>query len=214
MFIEGFEVLMRGLQSRRLDFEGEFYSFKDVPIELAPLQKPHPPLWYGVGTPQNTERPARSGMNIVTNMPADTARTLIAHYWSLYPGGPARPKVGFARHLVVADTDEAALAIARRAYRLWYASFMKLWIDHGTKPVGVVYPVEYDGEGNNGRLIAGSPRTVLDELQSQVSLSGANYVACRFAFGDISFREASRSIELFAEQVMPRLKANERVAAE
>ena len=66
-------------------------------------------------------------------------------------------KTGFARHIVVADTDEAALAIARRGYRGWYASFMKLWLEPGTRPVGVVYPSEFDGEGANGRMIAGSP---------------------------------------------------------
>ena len=62
MFIEAFDVLMRGLQNRTLDFEGEFYRFKNVPLVLQPLQLPHPPLWYGVGTPENTERPARAGM--------------------------------------------------------------------------------------------------------------------------------------------------------
>ena len=35
-----------------------------------------------------------------------------------------------------------------------------------------------------------------------------NYVACRFAFGDLTFEEARRSVELFAEQVMPRLQAS------
>ena len=214
MFVEAFEVLMRGLQGRTLDYEGEFYRFKGVPLEVEPLQKPHPPLWYGVGTPENTERPARGGMNVVTNMPAGTARALIERYWSVYPGGAKEPKTGFARHIVVADTDEAALAIARRGYRRWYASFMKLWLDHGTRPVGVVYPTEFDGEGNNGRMIAGSARTVLNELQAQVDESGVNYAACRFAFGDLTFDETRRSVELFAEHVMPRLRAKERVAAE
>jgi alkanesulfonate monooxygenase SsuD/methylene tetrahydromethanopterin reductase-like flavin-dependent oxidoreductase (luciferase family) len=214
MFIEAFDVLMRGLQSRTLDFEGEFYRFKNVPLVLESLQKPHPPLWYGVGTPENTERPARSGMNIVTNMPAGTARQLVQHYWSLHPGGATQSKAGFARHIVVADTDEAALAIARRAYRRWYASFMKLWLDHGTKPVGVVYPSEFDGDGANGRMIAGSAQSVRDQLQAQIDESGANYVACRFAFGDLTFEEARRSVELFAEQVMPRLRAQQPLAAE
>jgi alkanesulfonate monooxygenase SsuD/methylene tetrahydromethanopterin reductase-like flavin-dependent oxidoreductase (luciferase family) len=214
MFIEAFDVLMRGLQNRTLDFEGEFYRFKDVPLVLEPLQKPHPPLWYGVGTPENTERPARSGMNIVTNMPAATARKLVQHYWSLHSGGATQSKAGFARHIVVADTDEAALAIARRGYRRWYASFMKLWLDHGTKPVGVVYPSEFDGEGANGRMIAGSAQSVRDQLQAQIDESGVNYVACRFAFGDLTFEETRRSVELFAEQVMPRLRAQQPLAAE
>ena len=63
-------------------------------------------------------------------------------------------------------------------------------------------------------MIAGSPRTVLDQLQAQIDESGVNYIACRFAFGDITFAEASRSVDLFAEQVMPRLHAKQRIAAE
>ena len=214
MFTEAFDVLMCGLKSRTVDYEGEFYRFKNVPLVLEPLQKPHPPLWYGVGTPENTERPARGGMNVVTNMPAATARKLVEHYWSLYPGGATQPKVGFARHIVIANTDEAAMTIARRAYRMWYASFMKLWLDYGRKLPGVVYPAEFDGEGHNGRMIAGSPRTALDALQGQIDESGVNYVACRFAFGDLTFGETRHSVELFAEQVMPRLRGKERVAAE
>ena len=213
MMIEAFEVLMRGLQNRRLDFEGQFYQFKNVPIEVEPLQKPHPPLWYGAGTPQSVERPAATGMSIVTNAPAATARTLIEHYWKHYKG-TNRPKTGFTRHLVIADTDEAALAIARRGYRRWQASFMKLWVDHGTRPVGVMYPAEFDGDGMNGRAIAGSPQTVLRELQRQVDESGANYVLCRMAFGDLTYDESRRSIELFAEHIMPRLREKQPIAAE
>src|SRR5437764_15232921 len=85
-----------------------------------------------------------------------------------------------------------------------------LWRDHGTQLPGVTYPAEFDGDGAGGRMIAGSPRTVGGELQAQVDESGVNYIACRFAFGDITFDEARRSIELFAEQVMPRLRTRAR----
>src|SRR5436309_9706110 len=167
MFTEALDVLLRGLQNRVLDFEGEFYRFKNVPLVLEPLQKPHPPLWYGVGTPQNTERPARAGMNIVTNMPAGTTRKLVEHYWSLYPGGATQPKLGFARHIVVADTDEAALSVARRGYRGWYTSFMKLWLEHGTQLPGVTYPAEFGAAGAGGGLIGASPTRGADQLQAQ-----------------------------------------------
>ena len=215
MFAEAFEVIMRGLQSRTLDFTGEFYRFDRVPLEVEPLQKPHPPLWYGASTPASVERPARSGMSIVTNASAATARGLFERYWALRRAAGARgePKLGIGRHIVVADSDEAALAIARRAYRRWHASFMKLWLDHGIKPAGVVYPAEFDGEGQHGRTVAGSARTVLDALQAQVDECGANYVVARLAFGDLTLAESQRSIALFAEQVMPHLRATERVAA-
>src|SRR5271169_1026781 len=44
---EALEVLMQGLQNDVLNFEGEVFQFKDVPVEMRPLQRPHPPMWYG-----------------------------------------------------------------------------------------------------------------------------------------------------------------------
>jgi len=215
MFAEAFEVVMRGLQSRTLDFHGEFYRFDKVPLELEPWQKPHPPLWYGASTPASVERPAATGMSVVTNAKAAVARGLFERYAALRQaaGAGGAPKLGMARHIVVAETDEAALAIARRAYRRWIASFMKLWLDHGTRPAGVVYPAEFDGEGMDGRAIAGSAATVCNALQAQIDECGANYVLARFAFGDIALVDAQRSVALFAEHVMPRLRAKEHVAA-
>jgi hypothetical protein len=47
-----------------------------------------------------------------------------------------------------------------------------------------------------------------------VDESGANYVLCRMAFGDLTFEESRRSVELFADQVMPKLRPREAMAAE
>src|ERR671915_289809 len=59
MYVEGLELIMRGLTQKSLNFHGQFYSFDDVPIELEPLQKPHPPVWYGVHSTVSAERAAR-----------------------------------------------------------------------------------------------------------------------------------------------------------
>ena len=215
MMIEAFEVLMRGLQNRTLDYEGEFYNFKNVPMEVEPLQKPHPPLWYGAGTPQSAERPAahrhehrhqRAGR--------DRAHADRALLEALQRRRREPPKAGFTRHLVIADTDEAALAIARRGYRRWQASFMKLWLDHGTRPVGVVYPAEFDGEGRTAAP-SRARRTPCCANCRRRSMSRARTTCCA-AWRSATSRstKSRRSIELFAEHVMPRLRAKQPIAAE
>ena len=35
--------------------------------------------------------------------------------------------------------------------------------------------------------------------------SGCNYFVCRFAYGDLGFEESARSLDLFVNEVMPRL---------
>ena len=51
-------------------------------------------------------------------------------------------------------------------------------------------------------------------LRGQLAESGANYLVCRFAFGDLSLSESTRSLELFQRHVMPALRESVAVAAE
>jgi len=43
MYAEALEVILRGMTSPRLNFEGKFYNYRDVPMELTPFQTPYPP---------------------------------------------------------------------------------------------------------------------------------------------------------------------------
>ena len=51
IYAEVLELVIKGLSERSLTFHGEFFHFDDVPMELEPFQKPHPPIWYGVHAP-------------------------------------------------------------------------------------------------------------------------------------------------------------------
>jgi alkanesulfonate monooxygenase SsuD/methylene tetrahydromethanopterin reductase-like flavin-dependent oxidoreductase (luciferase family) len=46
MFDEALAVLVAGLTHERLTFAGRHLRYEDVPMELRPLQRPYPPLWY------------------------------------------------------------------------------------------------------------------------------------------------------------------------
>ena len=101
---------------------------------LKPSQKPHPPLWYGVTLPSNSGWPAENNINIVALGLRDNTQAIIKAYrdtrakHGLEPDGTM---IGISRHVIVADTDEAALAIARRAYPRWRESFRWLFARHG-----------------------------------------------------------------------------------
>ena len=43
-------------------------------MELEPLQKPHPPIWYGVHSVDSAERAARKGLHVVSLDPAGGKR--------------------------------------------------------------------------------------------------------------------------------------------
>ncbi|HZO00863.1 MAG TPA: LLM class flavin-dependent oxidoreductase, partial [Burkholderiales bacterium] len=64
----------------------------------------------------------------------------------------------------------------------------------------------YD-EDSAQRLIAGSPRTVLEKLQEMLRLTTANYLLCIFSFGDLEPEQAMRSLDLFSSEILPKLRA-------
>jgi alkanesulfonate monooxygenase SsuD/methylene tetrahydromethanopterin reductase-like flavin-dependent oxidoreductase (luciferase family) len=213
MFAEALQVLMKGFGGGRLTFKGEFYNFEDVPLELEPLQKPHPPLWYGANKPQSAERCARQGMNVVANAPAKVVRGMSEAYWPIAAQAKSGSlKLGMNRHIMIAENRDEALEIARRAYRVWYASFMKLWREQNMPPVGINYPPEIDGFIENGLAAVGTADEVRAILVSHLAESGANYLGCRFAFGDLTLAESMRSLDLFTREVMPHLRAARQAA--
>jgi alkanesulfonate monooxygenase SsuD/methylene tetrahydromethanopterin reductase-like flavin-dependent oxidoreductase (luciferase family) len=207
IYRERLEIILQAFNADTLTFSGEFDRFENVPMELKPLQKPHPPIFYGAHSPDSAERAARKGLNIINNDSPDVTRACIDRFcevWcDLHPARPL-PKLGAARFVVVADTDEAALAIANRAYPMWFRSFNHLFWKHNTTP-GVLgeRPPTFDGHIAKGTGIAGSPSTVANVLARQVVDTGANYLVCQFAFGDVTLRELLRSVDLFAAHVIP-----------
>ena len=211
MYVEGLELIMRGLTQKSLDFHGQFYSFDDVPMELEPLQKPHPPVWYGVHSTGSAERAARQGLNIVSLDPADKTRTFTDRFRQVWHDTESietsEPMIGLGRFIVIAATDEEAIHIARRAYPKWHRSFNYLFNLRGGKGPVHQRPADLETLIKIGQGIAGSPNTVTEFLKAQMAESGANYVVGQFAFGDLSLSEILRSLELFTRHVMPELRS-------
>jgi len=208
IYAERLDLILKAFTVDTLTWDGRYDQFTDVPMELKSLQQPHPPLWYGAHSPASAERAARKGLNIVTNdMPAN-ARAIVARYrevWSEAQSAVVLPKMGVVRFIVVADTDETALTIARRAYLRWRASFTYLSELNGTLPESPLRVESFDALIGQGQAIAGSPDTVRAFLARQVEDSRANYIVGQFCFGDLTLGEMLRSVELFAAHVMPAL---------
>ena len=217
MYAEALAIILQALTSKMVDYEGQYFRYKNVPFELSPYQKPHPPLWYGVINADSGERAARARMNIVANGPAKMFRTITDRYRATYqaPAGSGDyTKLGLNRFLMVGETEKEALEIARRAYRRWWASFMLLWQKHNTAPTNVNYPPEIDGQIADGRAVVGTPDQVAEKLRAQIEESGANYLVTRYAYGDLTLSESLHSLDLFQRHVMPALRESVAVAAE
>jgi len=182
-----------------------------VPMELRPLQQPYPPLWYPTHNPESVRYAARHGFNYVGLGPAAAVREHVDTYWRTWEphrrepgrlnGHVATPKVGVMRQVVVAETDEEALAITRPAHSDWYRSITKLWHDHDDHSVDGLFT--WETATQHQTMIFGSPARVREQMGQLIEESGCNYVICSFAWGSLPHQQTLRSLRLFAREVMP-----------
>jgi alkanesulfonate monooxygenase SsuD/methylene tetrahydromethanopterin reductase-like flavin-dependent oxidoreductase (luciferase family) len=210
IYAERLELILKAFTVKTLTWNGRYDQFENVPMEMEPFQKPHPPLWYGAHSPDSAERAARKGLNMVTNDMPDNARAIVARYrqvWRDVQGPATLPKMGVVRFIVVADSDAKAMTIARRAYLRWRSSFTYLSEMNGTVPNSPLRVESFDALIGQGQAIAGSPETVRAFLAAQVEDSKANYIVGQFCFGDLTVEDMLRSVELFATEVKPALQA-------
>jgi alkanesulfonate monooxygenase SsuD/methylene tetrahydromethanopterin reductase-like flavin-dependent oxidoreductase (luciferase family) len=211
MFDEALSVLLTGLTHARLNFSGTYYNYRDVPIELHPLQRPYPPLWYPTHTPTSIEFAGRHGFNFVGLGPAAAVREHTDAYWREWNahrsdpgrlnGHVATPKVGILRLVVVAEKDEEAASAARAAHDVWFRSITQLWHEHGDHSIDGLFSWDTALEGKT--ILFGSPSRVREEMQRLLAASGCNYLICAFAWGVLSLQQSLRSLRLFAAEVMP-----------
>jgi alkanesulfonate monooxygenase SsuD/methylene tetrahydromethanopterin reductase-like flavin-dependent oxidoreductase (luciferase family) len=217
MYVEAYQVILQAMQKstlteQTLTFKGEYYNFSDVPLHLQPLQRPHPPIWYGLSNPESAEFAAANRFNVVSNAAPKSVRVITDRYRETWAkqGNAAEdiPFMGMARHVVIADTDAEAMKLARRAYARWFESFIFLWRLRGATPPFTAYTEDFDAMLKNGQAIAGTPDTVRETIASQASDAGLNYFLPRFAFGDLTLEESMRSLNFFAKRVQPALEVH------
>ncbi|HVB89342.1 MAG TPA: LLM class flavin-dependent oxidoreductase [Beijerinckiaceae bacterium] len=209
VYDEALAIVLAGLTSKEVTFHGRHFDFVEAPMELAPFQKPHPPIWYGVHAPESAAWAARRGLHVVSLDPLKATRASFDSFrstWSSVHAGAPLPMMGLGRFIVVGKTDKEALALARSCYPRWYDSFSYLRKTRGGTNVHQ-RPPDFDGVMEVGMGIAGSPRAVAQFLAKETAETGANYVVGQFVFGDLPISAALESIDLFRSAVVPELNA-------
>ena len=118
---ETLDIIRKGLNTEELTHDGQFHSFDALPMRLQPIQRPYPPLWYM----RNAETAALEGMNTVIVGTLDSLRREVVHYRRVWAethgeGAPTaqgqEPKIGLVVHMVVDETDDAAIKAATPAW--------------------------------------------------------------------------------------------------
>lgn len=201
---EAMEVLMAALTEDVVDYHGKFFNFTNVPIELKPLQRPHPPMWYATNNVESAQRVGRQNINLASLLAAQEARAVIDAFkdsWNRAHGGKGMtmPKAGIARNVYVAESDREAEERGKFGSEGFYKSLSHLWRKFNVSHMSL----DEVNRASASTLIAGTPQTVRARIEQELQQSGANYMIVRFAYGDLTHEESARSLQLFSNEVMP-----------
>jgi alkanesulfonate monooxygenase SsuD/methylene tetrahydromethanopterin reductase-like flavin-dependent oxidoreductase (luciferase family) len=215
MFLEALEIVRTGLATGRIDWHGKYFSFDNLVTRLRPKQKPYPPLWYPTSNVESISWVAEQGFNTVFAVHLARSFDDIVEMFGTYRREYARthadgavPNHGFSLHVHVADSDEQALAQARPAFAHFMHNFTHRYVVRNEPDRLARYAdrMDFEGELARGRLLVGSPATIRERLGAYLRQSGANYFLGAFFFGSLTLEQATRSIDLFAREVMPALE--------
>lgn len=217
IFLDAYEAVRYGLTHERLTHKGKYFTYDNVPMELRPLQTPHPPFWYPSSNEGGAAWAGEQGLHFVTLGAMATAGKTIAAFKAAFakrgradvpkPEFPGGAVIGVNRQIVVADTDAEAEKIARPAHEQHHNSLMKLQRENKGGPLYTsVIPPNYEAAVSGGAVIVGSPATVGAGIERQVKELGINYMSAAYFFGNMTLEHALRSVRLFAAEVMPKLK--------
>lgn len=215
------------------EFEGEHYRFRYVNLWPRPYQAPHPPVWIpSMGSRETivwAADPARKYPFLVTfSSEASVVRYLnmykeVAQQQFGYAAGS--DQLGWAVPCYVADTDEKARAEAKAGLETLFNNFLAM-------PWEMLLPPGYTSISSlkvtmkmragtlgsrsraftaddliaNGTAVVGSPKTVREKIERIRDQTGVGILITMLQFGVMPDHLAKRNMEMFASEVMPKLR--------
>jgi alkanesulfonate monooxygenase SsuD/methylene tetrahydromethanopterin reductase-like flavin-dependent oxidoreductase (luciferase family) len=113
-FTEGLELMKAAWSDApRVTFDGRFRQVDDLPIQPKPVQRPHPPIWFGGQAPKALARAVRHGDAFLGAGSSTTAKfteavQIVRHELAQQGKDPAKFPIGKRVYLMVDDDPATA----------------------------------------------------------------------------------------------------------
>ena len=197
--------------------QGKFFNARRLSLSPRPVQRPHPPVYAAVRSPWSVEFAVDRDMRYVTGVLPDTAEALQQRRFYLDTAAkkgkrPDPAETPFFRYVYVAGTDEQARRDTEK-HLTWVWECLAWqrgqtdaglsldeWLSTRSQPA-VTYEDLYDK-----KAFFGTPDKVLRQIEELRDRHGVEYFGGNFCFGGLDHAKAMRSMELFAKDIMPRLR--------
>ena len=221
-FEEGIEILLRAWTGETFSYSGKAWGYEEISCRPQPLQKPHPPIYYGASSPDSPAMVARRGWNLaLSRQPLLNCAKAIEKYRAELANLGHVNGTGDAimvRDIYVADSDEQAWREAvPELMRFWQLATDNYWRGETVSEADLTRFTEryayYPGGLTIKRLnewgtsLIGSPDTIVKKARAMIATAKPDSLVGMFQFGGLKHEQVMHSLELFGTKVMPALGA-------
>ena len=208
-FEENLIAVKRLWTEETVTMKGSHFNLIDAACSAKPVQKPHPPIWIGGSADIVIRRAARLGScwYIGPNDRLDAVADQVETYKRALDEArkPFPDEFPFRREVFVAPTREEAYRLAKKPIMTKYKAY-HAW------GLGRSRPGEEDELGQpfeelmKDRFFIGSPDDVAEQIVKFHKRVGMNHVVMSMHWPGLEVARSMESMELFAEEVFPRVR--------
>ncbi|MBI4589847.1 MAG: LLM class flavin-dependent oxidoreductase [Candidatus Rokubacteria bacterium] len=207
--VEGVDIIKALWTTAEVTVKGRYHTVPRFTLYPRPVQRPRPPIWIGAAAEKAIRRAAVIGDAWVSSPAGDLAELSRgkAAYWDAVreAGLPEREReIVLSREVFVGATRQEALAIAAEAFLALYRETYIQWHPRfrGMKPEDVKFETFAER-----RFIVGDPAECAARILEFQREIGFRHLICRMHAPGIPLSAVKRSMELFAKEVAPAVRA-------
>ena len=211
-FNEYMEIVTRCLSGEGLAYNGKYFRFPTTWTFPGALQKPHPPFWHAGSSPASMRLSGERGYHTICSGPMENLKSNNRTFKeALEANGWGEREFTILRHTYVShDPEEAAaqfengMYVRRTAGRLRAGTERVVGGRAFSDPLPDEAPME---ELLETTLLLGTPDECIRKIRAFQDEAGVTTLLCQFDIGGLETERAMVSMELFAKEVMPALRA-------
>lgn len=199
-----------------IDYDGPFWSGKQMILQCPPVQKPHPPIAIACAGSESSARLAgKHDLGILTGdfIPVPRLRRfgdICVEEQIKFGHRPSRRKIRSTRVIYVGESDRSARDDMRQSYEKTIAWEIANTPHHQVEripPGGALEDITFDYLVDSGNLFIGSARTVQKRIEEHFIESGGFGVLLFHAGRDYARPDLlAASMARFMEEVAPKLR--------
>ena len=222
IFNEGVEIIRQAWTQEKVNFKGNHYNIQDLEVRPHPYQKPTPPMYAAVLSPESFRMAGRTGMNLMMSAAfgatAEQAQTGITEYRAGRKEvglDPAGGKIACLLMLYAADSVDRAHKEFKDPVEWYYKTIAKYVADKGkvikgyemySKTQALANDLTFETLLGGTSMVCGDVDFCADRLSTLAKSYGFDELLIWTRLGGLDTKKVLRSMELLSDSIMPKVR--------